>query len=827
MSRRLTFRVPYNFLQDLAQWTSLLNGFLAPRLEGFVSVLEYNPEGSGSVNDRAAIAAADSKAQEYGTNTPIDLGAGMTYLVSSNLTITSPIISSGSKIKPASGVTVTINGDVRAGVFKIFDISAGGSIVFGDGVPREVLAMWFGAVAGGATDNRLVVTAALASVGSVDGAVVSFPAGEFLFTLATGASNNNVPIPAGSTITIKGDPNGGTVFTAGPEAPTFAYKLFYFTGGNLTVQDVELRGPANAGPDGATNDDTVGLSCAPTTASAASVIRLKNVKTTRQFMTAVRLNGGTDTALLDMQDCDIAAYHQCVDFFRDDEVGNRLHIDKCYFHEAGLDNSIPNTSGGNGQGHHIYVHPNVNVRITNSRFDRWGQHGGTGTTAAGTVYYIHGFGSNTTEAEYFIVDNCTFIGSKGCGGVLTPSTMTFPKVSDCKFDGLVQAIAPRKGLKLTDCTFENATDDTIVQSGSNTDSTIQIENCSFVVDGTAEKFLFRTTGNTNTWLVNNISVSGPGLIRCTTALRTEIRGGSFNGGASAQSAIRMDTAFATRVIVDGVYFNTGYTLAAINTTASATGTLIVRNCDFADTVSTNTPPRAINIDAGSVTLHAGKNNYNNNTVFRLNAGTVTMRGEMGDRWGAGQASASLLVWSSCDVSRQRITGTTTIEDIHLVYAPTNTEDRPMYAFVGSIIRLVAPSSGGSWSLSAAGNIRPRTTAARQVDEVVALMLDDNLNWLEIGDTPAPLTFTASDATPSVAGAEVFSTANALATTITQFDDGFDGQNITVKVDANTTVQHNANIKLAGGVDYVGTANDTITLVRISSVWYEKARSVNG
>ncbi|PPE73209.1 hypothetical protein C3942_15445 [Solimonas fluminis] len=83
------------------------------------------------------------------------------------------------------------------------------------------------------------------------------------------------------------------------------------------------------------------------------------------------------------------------------------------------------------------------------------------------------------------------------------------------------------------------------------------------------------------------------------------------------------------------------------------------------------------------------------------------------------------------------------------------------------------------------------------------------------------------ATPSVLDGNLFSTANAGATTITNFLNGQAGQTIRIKVDANTTIQNNANILLAGGVNFVGTANDTITLTNFgSNTWYEVCRSVN-
>lgn len=92
-----------------------------------------------------------------------------------------------------------------------------------------------------------------------------------------------------------------------------------------------------------------------------------------------------------------------------------------------------------------------------------------------------------------------------------------------------------------------------------------------------------------------------------------------------------------------------------------------------------------------------------------------------------------------------------------------------------------------------------------------------------GDLPLPI----NDTTPFVLGGNVFVEQNSSSTTITAFDNGIDGKVLTIIfTSGNTTIQHNSNIKLSGGSNFVGTANDVIRLIRIGSVWYEKSRSVN-
>lgn len=68
---------------------------------------------------------------------------------------------------------------------------------------------------------------------------------------------------------------------------------------------------------------------------------------------------------------------------------------------------------------------------------------------------------------------------------------------------------------------------------------------------------------------------------------------------------------------------------------------------------------------------------------------------------------------------------------------------------------------------------------------------------------------------------------ASSTTVTDIVNGAAGQEITLIFgNANATISNTATVKLAGGVNFVSTANDTLTLIYSGSVWYEKARSLN-
>ena len=84
---------------------------------------------------------------------------------------------------------------------------------------------------------------------------------------------------------------------------------------------------------------------------------------------------------------------------------------------------------------------------------------------------------------------------------------------------------------------------------------------------------------------------------------------------------------------------------------------------------------------------------------------------------------------------------------------------------------------------------------------------------------------ANDATPSVEGGRLFLTGGT--TTVTDFDDGVEGQTITVTAEHAVTITHGTNIFLNGAVNFVMAVTDTLTLqCKADGKWYETGRSDN-
>lgn len=119
------------------------------------------------------------------------------------------------------------------------------------------------------------------------------------------------------------------------------------------------------------------------------------------------------------------------------------------------------------------------------------------------------------------------------------------------------------------------------------------------------------------------------------------------------------------------------------------------------------------------------------------------------------------------------------------------------------------------------------------DGSVTCLVIDSTDKTNIASNNLPRdneTFVANDATPSVGNAlgVRFDTANSAPTSITNFDDGFTGQQIVIMFnDANTTLVHGATLILRGGVNYVAISGDIFTFIKDATLWREVSRSGYG
>lgn len=94
-----------------------------------------------------------------------------------------------------------------------------------------------------------------------------------------------------------------------------------------------------------------------------------------------------------------------------------------------------------------------------------------------------------------------------------------------------------------------------------------------------------------------------------------------------------------------------------------------------------------------------------------------------------------------------------------------------------------------------------------------------------GRRDRPTSTLANDATPSVIGNHAWLTGGT--TTLTDFDDGYDGKEITIVSEHAVTIIDGTNIFLNGSANFAMASGDTLTLIqKADGKWYEASRSIN-
>ena len=151
----------------------------------------------------------------------------------------------------------------------------------------------------------------------------------------------------------------------------------------------------------------------------------------------------------------------------------------------------------------------------------------------------------------------------------------------------------------------------------------------------------------------------------------------------------------------------------------------------------------------------------------------------------------------------RVNGNANFIDGNYAFTPTNGHVQ----IVGGTSSLIGTMHGNDVSIVDAG-----TTTKRSIANVPL--------GFSVG------TYTAAATTPDVTGINFMVIANAGAVTITNFTGGVVGQILVLKFsDANTTVNR-TNAALAGGANFVSTADDILVLVKGAALWHEIARAAN-
>jgi hypothetical protein len=265
-------------------------------------------------------------------------------------------------------------------------------------------------------------------------------------------------VKAGRTVAIQGAGNGVSRLKFGPESPTYEYKGFTFDPKTfITIKDVELAGPSNPGPNGQYNKITnciLQSGQSGTTYNHPYKLRLERARITGEWYTAIQGTGGDGP--LELIDCDITGYTQCVGWSATYNSGKSLVAVNTYFHDAGLP----------GKGHLVYPSPAVSLDFKNCRF------GGNLRRA------VHHYGSGQIAPRSVMFENCTFEAT--CkDGIETAQTGT-AEIIGCTFLNKGIGVALKGHAKITNSTFTGATINTYdIHSNVN----VEITSCRFTNSG--------------------------------------------------------------------------------------------------------------------------------------------------------------------------------------------------------------------------------------------------------------------------------------------------------------------------------------------------------
>jgi len=122
----------------------------------FVSVKDFGADSTGATSCSTVFATADAS----GSGSLV-IPAG-TYLVSTNVTFVTPVtMNSGAVLNIATGVTVTFTGGFQAGVYRVFNITGTGEVVFNWQNLTVGFPEWWGAAANQTVNSYAGITASL------------------------------------------------------------------------------------------------------------------------------------------------------------------------------------------------------------------------------------------------------------------------------------------------------------------------------------------------------------------------------------------------------------------------------------------------------------------------------------------------------------------------------------------------------------------------------------------------------------------------------------------------------------------------------------------
>lgn len=567
-------------------------------------------------------------------------------------------------------------------------------VVIGNAQQTTISPEAFGVVVGAAQPsavraaNHTAMKACL-QVAQTSGKTVLLPAATIEIDVPNNGSSASSTFKVNQNLQIKGANAQLSKLKFGPESPTYDYSGFY-VGPNTSVlfKDCIIEGPTYAGPNGEWNRLTYAIlqtGQSGTRYNTPGDLRLHNVDISGEWYTSIQ--GAHGDALLELLDCDISGYTQCIQWSATYNYGKKVHAKNTYFHDAGWP----------GKGHLLYLSPVVSFDIDNCRFGN------------NYRYAIHHYGSGTLQPQYAILRNSII--ENTCKDGIETTNNGHTQILNTVFNNSGKGVILKGDTSMQDCTFNSMTGVTTYDNHTNVN--VSITRCKF---NSASVAVVTSVWPNCVWDISDSDFAGRGT------------GGSCISSGAAGTQINVTNcrftgswkrgifAFAGSYSVSGCNFQGSYEEAPVifDDSTGRIGQMSVNNCSFQNSGrSLWARSGASGKVSGSGNSFAGRQPEAKAGMFQL----VQLRSQ----------TAPSSIQSASQISPHfnynvyNVTGTAQINSIKV----GNSD------FVNKMCsgRLTLISAG--WSLSNSGNIRPRTTARRPVGAVVVLVHNSQTDiWQE-------------------------------------------------------------------------------------------------
>lgn len=414
----------------------------------------------------------------------------------------------------------------------------------------EILPASFGVVTGvqaaaGRRANYARMVQAIAAATSTN-KLLRFPAG-VIEVEVPGGQLKAFRLKGGLTLTGAGTDSTSSLRFY-PDSPTFAYYGFALDPrASLSLKDVSIVGPTNPGPNGALNKITNAINQSGQQGTAYNLpyfVRLERVRIEGEWYVAIQ--GGSGDGPLELIDCDITGYTQCVAWQATYNGGKTFLARNTRFHDAG----IP------GKGHLIYLSKPVSMDIDNCTF------------AGNHRLAIHHYGSGTIQPAKAILQNSTF--ENTCANGIETANVAQTKIINCRFNVQDRAINLTGNALIEDCQFNGCSINTY---DDHSNVTVNINRCKFT-NGAVITSVWKGC----TWNITDCEFDG-----CSTCIgnsapgtKMNITSGKFRGAINRAVVVSGGQAVVANSSFEGS-FNEG---GVIIETTDPLAKLLVQSCDF-------------------------------------------------------------------------------------------------------------------------------------------------------------------------------------------------------------------------------------------------------